>query len=472
MSIQANREVNGLIGNLKNSLHLLTFRQITIDRYYVSVDQSVLLVFVFAIITFVGSYILSLPKPEISIYGLANIATQAFLLLFAAYVISKISKTEKLILPLFIAFLSLWSWFYIGWLVFGKSNNFSYWEFFGDKKYQYLFYNIWIAAVFVTTASRIIGNDKVNVLKILTTYLVLVAIPLQYLTFGAFWHLAYNYEDEYAKYKSINEEYTYYRQFELIEASRENILPERSGISDIYFVGFGSYASQDVFMKEVLYARDVFDDRYDTKDRSVALINNIKTLKETPLATKNNLDLLIRHIGSLINPEEDFLFLYLTSHGSKQQQLSVELMPLSLNKVGPQELKRSLDSSGIRYRVLLISSCYSGGFIEPLKDDYTVIVTASASDKKSFGCGSKSDFTYFGKALFEEQLRHNYNFIDAFERAIQSIQRREQAEKIEPSDPQLFVGKMVRAKLEELSREIAVFNQKKELSSGSPVNDT
>ena len=78
------------------------------------------------------------------------------------------------------------------------------------------------------------------------------------------------------------------------------------------------------------------------------------------------------------------MFLYLTSHGSKHQKLSVIFMPLRLNDVEPHFLKESLDSSGIKYRVLVISACYSRLFIEPLMDDYTIILTSSASGKQSF----------------------------------------------------------------------------------------
>ncbi|MBI3343396.1 MAG: hypothetical protein HY028_00695 [Gammaproteobacteria bacterium] len=58
---------------------------------------------------------------------------------------------------------------------------------------------------------------------------------------------------------------------------KAKLLPERPGISDLYFVGMGSYALQDVFMKEVRYIQRQFDERFDTRGRSVSLINNEKT---------------------------------------------------------------------------------------------------------------------------------------------------------------------------------------------------
>lgn len=281
---------------------------------------------------------------------------------------------------------------------------------------------------------------------------------------GEFWYTAYERNDEYAEYRKINIENTYYKQFSFIKDLEKNILPERKNFSDLYFIGFGGDSTQDVFMKEVQYAKKLFDERLATKGRSIELINNIKTIKTLPLATKSNLNLVIQHIGNLINPKEDILFLYLTSHGSKQQKLSVKFMPLRLNAIEPHYLKESLDSSGIKYRVLVISACYSGLFIEPLKDDHTMILTSSASDKKSFGCSHESDFTYLGKAIFEEQLKDSFNFIDAFRKAIESIKNREMTENLEPSEPQLYIGKKIESKLEFIAHELKEFIKSKELT--------
>ncbi|MCP4489451.1 MAG: hypothetical protein GY820_19380 [Gammaproteobacteria bacterium] len=136
-------------------------------------------------------------------------------------------------------------------------------------------------------------------------YVFILGIPLNYLASRNFWHQSYNYEAEYDKYTSVNQETTYYRQFELLNNTRTNLLPQRKGISDIYFVGFGSYARQDVFKKEAQYAKRVLDDKFDTEGRSVALINNMHTLENTLLASKSNLALVLDHIGGLIDPDEN-----------------------------------------------------------------------------------------------------------------------------------------------------------------------
>ena len=88
------------------------------------------------------------------------------------------------------------------------------------------------------------------------------------------------------------------------------------------------------------------------------------------------------------------------SHGSEKHELSVDFRPLRLSTIDPAKLKTALDESGIRWKVIVISACYSGGFIDALKDERTLVITASAADKTSFGCGTGSDATYLAQALF------------------------------------------------------------------------
>ena len=150
--------------------------------------------------------------------------------------------------------------------------------------------------------------------------------------------------------------------------------------------------------------RDLFDDRFDTDGRSIVLINNPRTMLEAPFATVSNLRATLSAIGDMIDPDQDVVMVYLTSHGGRDHKLAVEFPPLQLEALAPATLKEILDGAGIKWRIIVVSACYSGGFIEPLKDDYTLILTASATDRTSFGCGSESDATYFGDALFQHGI--------------------------------------------------------------------
>jgi hypothetical protein len=90
---------------------------------------------------------------------------------------------------------------------------------------------------------------------------------------------------------------------------------------------------------------------------------------------------------------------------------------MDLPDLSAAELGRLLRESGIRWKVVVISACYSGGFLQPLKDDGTLVITAARHDRASFGCADENDFTYFGRAYFEKALPQASSFQDAFRKA-------------------------------------------------------
>ena len=100
--------------------------------------------------------------------------------------------------------------------------------------------------------------------------------------------------------------------------------------------------------------------------------------------------------------------------------------------------------------MIAISACYAGGFVDALRDDHTLVVTAADAEHQSFGCGTESDFTYFGRA-WDAALRQTFSFTEAFEQARKAIAEREQAEALTPSNPQIYVGKRMAEKLDALS---------------------
>ena len=65
----------------------------------------------------------------------------------------------------------------------------------------------------------------------------------------------------------------------------------------------------------------------------------------------------------------------------------------------------------------MVSACYSGGFIDALHDERTLVITAARRDRRSFGCADENDFTHFGRAFFKESLPKAGSFQDAFRRA-------------------------------------------------------
>jgi Peptidase C13 family len=146
--------------------------------------------------------------------------------------------------------------------------------------------------------------------------------------------------------------------------------------------------------------------------------------------------------------------LYLTSHGSREHQLIPKFPPMELEPITPIRLRAMLDRHGVKHRVIVVSACYAGGFIEPLQSPDTLIMTASAKDRTSFGCSNESDFTYFGKAIFDEQLRKTYSFEQAFTNALPIIVEREKKITDVLSNPQIAVGANIRVHLKKLETQL------------------
>jgi hypothetical protein len=247
----------------------------------------------------------------------------------------------------------------------------------------------------------------------------------------------------------VNVEQVYYSQYRLIAKATRALAAERPGVTDLYFIGFAGDAQQDVFLREIRSVRELFEDRFDTRGRSLTLVNNRATVASEPLASSHNLLAALDQVSARMDLDEDVLFLYLTSHGTRGM-LAVDFPPLRLNHLSAESLRKMLDQAQIKWRVIVISACYSGSFIQPLKTDTSLIITAARGDRVSFGCSNENDFTYFGRAYFNEALRHTYSFIDAEAEAAQTISKWETAEDLKPSLPQVHIGSKIRPKLAEI----------------------
>src|SRR5262245_49973125 len=229
------------------------------------------------------------------------------------------------------------------------------------------------------------------------------------------------------------------RQSQLLERALAQLRPASGNQPHIYFVGFAGYGREAVFKREVVAVRRLFDDRFGTTGRSISLINHPSTAGDTALASVDNLDRVLQHIGRVMDVRRDTLFLFLTSHGEKGV-LSVRMPGLALAQLRPQALEKMLDRSGIQRRVIVVSSCHSGSFIPALADPRTLVITASRADKSSFGCEDRRQWTYFGDAYFNRALRQETSFRGAFERAKQQIAEWEAEDALRPSLPQIAGG--------------------------------
>lgn len=268
-----------------------------------------------------------------------------------------------------------------------------------------------------------------------------------------------------------------YRQDALLQKAWQTLLPGagtgEGDTIDLYFVGVAGDGGQDVFLKEVNYVRELFDRDFGTRGRSVVLVNNPETLDDMPLATRVSLERTLQAVAGKMDVERDILFLYLTSHGSEDHKFFIDQRGIALPDLPAPELAAMLDALPIKWRVIMISACYSGGFIPYLKNARTLIMTAASGERTSFGCSDTSEMTYFGKAFFKEALPKAASFEDAFETAKNRIYEWETTEfksEAEHSDPQIAAGAEISTYLKAWwpRKAVAVQEDRKEKEEESP----
>lgn len=239
-----------------------------------------------------------------------------------------------------------------------------------------------------------------------------------------------------------------YNQSELLDSALSEIEPGDPDKIDLYLLAVGGDGSQEVFRREVAFVVDLFDERFGTESRSVSLVNSRTSYEHIPMATRTSVGRTLDTLAERMD-DEDILLVYMTSHGSQDHRFVLDFNDMLLPDLAADQLGEMLAASGIEWKVVVVSACYSGGFIEPIRDGTTMVITAAASDRMSFGCSDEADLTYFGRAYLAEALNETDDFRAAFDTAVERIEDREQDEDISPhSNPQVVAPEPIQAQLE------------------------
>jgi hypothetical protein len=250
------------------------------------------------------------------------------------------------------------------------------------------------------------------------------------------------------------------RQPALLSESLGRVEAERPGIADVYFIGGALWASENVFLREATMARKVFDERFDTGGRSIVLANNHGTAATLPFATGPHLSEAILKVAARMDRNDDVLVVFLTTHGSADHKLLID-MGVKESRIGlsPTWLKNTLDRSRVKWRVIILSACYSGGFVDALANPFTLVVTAADSRHASFGCGDKRRLTYFGEGYIERSFQQTGSLVDAFPLALEWLRTQEIRERFDASNPQFVLGDRMREKLQLLEDRLKAARQ-------------
>ncbi len=241
-------------------------------------------------------------------------------------------------------------------------------------------------------------------------------------------------------------EVLFYDQPARIAAAAARVRPTQAGKTSLYFVGFAGDGDPPLFRREAQFAAEAFARRYGTDGRTLLLVNDIEDRDSYPLASVSGLSQALKVLAARMDPDNDVLVLFLTSHGS-QDGLEVQNGSLPLAQLAPSDLHEALDGAGIRWRLIVVSACYAGVFLDELKNDNTAIITAADAEHTSFGCEEDRKLTWFGEAFLQDALPGSATLSDAFKKASTLIAQREDIEHQEHSNPQLFVGEAMKRKL-------------------------
>lgn len=230
------------------------------------------------------------------------------------------------------------------------------------------------------------------------------------------------------------------RLAKLMGDALDGLAPQRPGQLDVYLIS-ASLWGDPVFEREAEQAEEILRAHLGAQGRSIILSAGGQAERRYPAATPDNIAAAIGQVGALADPNEDLVVLFITSHGQQDGAAVIR----EHNRIGamlrPTHLRDLLRQANIRNRMVIVSSCFSGAFIAPLMDDNTIVLTAAAPDRSSFGCQPQREWTFFGDAYFNRAVRGGAPLLAAFDEAKRLIERWEQEQNLSPpSNPQRFVG--------------------------------
>lgn len=234
----------------------------------------------------------------------------------------------------------------------------------------------------------------------------------------------------------------------LLKAAVDALQPRVADQANVYAVAVAAGGSQLLFAREAKLALQTAAARFGAGYRGGVLLSNGRDdLLRMPLATRSNMLAAMRGIRDRIDPAHDIAFVYLASHGSPDAALATDLPgdAATLSPISAASVAAALARAGIQRRIIVVSACFSGSWIPALASDDTIVITAARRDRTSFGCDDTRRLTYFGQAFLEGSPASGTSLRDTFETARKLVSHWEAKERYTPSQPQVYVGKNMRA---------------------------
>ena len=152
------------------------------------------------------------------------------------------------------------------------------------------------------------------------------------------WRYGERVDTDKARQTQLNVERSLFVQRPLLDDALAALTPSDPARINMYFLAIAGDGSQEVFRREVQFVRDEFDRRLGTQGRSIALINSRTAVESAPMATITSIGESLKTIASRMDREKDILFLFLTSHGSKDHQFVLGQNGMDLRNLPAKEL--------------------------------------------------------------------------------------------------------------------------------------
>ncbi|HLQ17505.1 MAG TPA: C13 family peptidase [Tabrizicola sp.] len=247
-------------------------------------------------------------------------------------------------------------------------------------------------------------------------------------------------------YRVVDVEALYAAQDGLMDEQVAALAPELPGQTDVFALALGGTEDQSVFLTEVENVSAILDTQYGSGPRTLKLANSYDHPTRYPMANRANLARALREIGAR-QGAEDLAFLFLTSHG-KEDLFSLDFYEAGTADLTADEFKAMLDDSRIGAAVIVVSACHSGSFIDELAAPNRLVITAARGDRTSFGCRDGAEWTEFGESFFDRALRADPDPRKAFPVAAEDVARKEAADGLTPSLPQMVEGVEIGAVLD------------------------
>lgn len=438
--------------NLGTGLRLALLRPVNASRMRISNGQFWLLGMLNILIWLACDWILAEPPREFNPFGTWEAALYLLALALVSYLVARLAGAPQLQFQVPFCVLGSGPWLLC-------AGTLSYWladRFLADLRYQealagLLLGWLWLVVVRAQRLGTANGLPR-RMTQALLLPLLLLGLEWYYPQPG-YWYTGWEAPETVEETPGpapLNAEQVLFDQPGLLADRLRGILPEAAGQADLFVIGFAGFGGQNVFRDEVLYLEELANTALESGLRFMPLVNHRDSVQRLPIASLTNLEATIESLGRMMNPEEDVLFLYLTSHGTEDHRIAIELDGVPLEQITPESLATALERARARWKILVISACFSGGYLQQLSGPDTLVITAARADRHSFGCDDQADLTWFGRAFLEQGLALGLGFEAAFLHAETQIRAWETEQALEPSEPQIHLGTAIREKLREM----------------------